>query len=474
VPITRPSRSGIRWPGLVIRLRTSAALAKRRIAEVLSFDLPWLMHLYSLATFGLGAAADVVGRYSTAFTWYSRAHTATSLPMVARAIERRLSPQVPPAKGTPRFAGVIAGHVRSLRPRPNTERFFADPRKLLGPMAIVLKHRSASERGVLVICYSHAFPLFARLFDVDRVTAHYYIVLEPSWTGFCNLDDLAFLHARQPVFVQAYEPRDRAFVDRLRSNLVPIPIASNWWVDHRVFRPLPGTAKDLDIVMVAGWADFKRHYRLFAALRSANRRGVRLRAALIGYPMHNTQHDVLALAAHYGVVDQLEVYEGIAHEEINRHLNRAKVNLVWSRREGVNRAIVEGFFAGTPCLVRSGFNYGYAYPYVNSATGRFAREDELADSLVWFRDNYDRFEPRSWAERHMTCQDAATIAGRSIGEVATRLGESWTGQLTVKVNSLGGMHYWDPNERQRFDADYEFLASCARRRPDDQPLRVDP
>jgi hypothetical protein len=75
------------------------------------------------------------------------------------------------------------------------------------------------------------------------------------------------------VFVQAFEPRDAAFITNLGSNLVVVPTSTNWWIDHRPFRPLPGVTKDVDVVMVAGWGEYKRHHRFFAALPCVLREG---------------------------------------------------------------------------------------------------------------------------------------------------------------------------------------------------------
>ena len=65
-----------------------------------------------------------------------------------------------------------------------------------------------------------------------------------------------------------------------------------------------------------------------------------------------TEDEVVDLAAHCGVADQLEIHELVDHERVNQLLNRARVSLVWSRREGINRAVVESMFAGVPCLLR--------------------------------------------------------------------------------------------------------------------------
>ena len=63
--------------------------------------------------------------------------------------------------------------------------------------------------------------------------------------------------------MEAYEPRDARVIHQVGGNLVVVPLSTNWWVDHRIFRPL-GNPKDIDLVMVASWASFKRHAQFFA------------------------------------------------------------------------------------------------------------------------------------------------------------------------------------------------------------------
>ena len=109
---------------------------------------------------------------------------------------------------------------------------------LLGSRMLVLKSPGpGGEKGVLVIDYSYVFPLFFRLFHADVVAERYHLVLEPSWSGYCALEVLAYTRLRPPVFVESTEPRDTAFLRGLATNLVPVPVSANWWVDHRVFTP---------------------------------------------------------------------------------------------------------------------------------------------------------------------------------------------------------------------------------------------
>src|SRR5439155_6653197 len=108
---------------------------------------------------------------------------------------------------------------------------------------------SEGERGVIVLDYIYAFALFARLFDLDRIGERYHIVLEPSWVGSCNVDLLLYTRHRFPVFIETTEPQEQAFIRRLSSNLIPVNTAGNWWVDHRIIRPLPEVQKDVDVIM---------------------------------------------------------------------------------------------------------------------------------------------------------------------------------------------------------------------------------
>jgi glycosyltransferase involved in cell wall biosynthesis len=346
---------------------------------------------------------------------------------------------------------------------PQTLKFFEDPRRMLRSVVLVLKAKRSGEKGVIVILYTYALPLFAKLFDVDRISRDYYLVLEPSWSGYCDADILCYSQLDCPVFLQSYEPRDTEFVQGLGANFVTVPVSNNWWVDHRVFKPMADVKKEVDVIMIAAWADFKRHPRFFGALRRLRQRGIKLKVALVGYPVERTRAWIAAEAAHFGVDSQIEMFEWIPREEVNAQLNRAKVNVLWSRREGFNRAIIEGMFAGVPCIMREGFNYGYQYPYINSSTGCFSSEAELPAKLVSVIERYQAFSPREWVFREMSCQRATEILSRMIRDVAVQRGETWTEELVVKVNGLHGMEYWSAPDEQRFVEDYEFLASTVRK-----------
>ena len=411
----------------------------------------------------IGGVLFYLGRERRAFDLMAKLHRSNCgrlSEIIAERIAHRAVVQKQRSGVNVRLRKAFGDHIFNQLPQLHTQRYFDQPERLLGSVAMVLKSPNSEGKGVIVVCYSYVFPLFARLFDVRKIAKDYLIVFEPSWSGYCNWDILCYSHLECPVFVQANEPRDYKFIEGLQPHFWPVPIAANSWVDHRVFRPIEDVKKDIDLIMVAGWADFKRHHRVFNALGKLRKRGVRLKAVFIGYPMNQSRDRILDAATYYGVRDQLEIYESLTPNEVNRHLNRAKVNLIWSRKEGVNRAIVEGMFADVPCLLREGFNYGYHYPHINSLTGCYANEQELPDKLIWMADNREKFSPRAWVEANMSCQRATDMLTRTIESSMAKVGEPWSGRLAVKVNGLHGMQYWEPQEKETFVRDYSYLASC--------------
>jgi len=217
--------------------------------------------------------------------------------------------------------------------------------------------------------------------------------------------------------------------------------------------------------MVASWADWKRHWRLFKALAQLRKRGHRLKMVLVGYEMGRTRGDIEALAEYFGIRDQVETFERISQDEVWKLLTRSKVHVLWSRREGSNRAIIEAMLADVPVIVRDGLNFGFRYPHVNEQTGRFVQEHELGDTILEMIAARRSYSPRDWMVRHMTCQKATQILEEHLRAAAQAAGEPWSGGLVVKTSALDAQQYLDPADRGRFVGDYQFLKSALRRRP---------
>ncbi len=438
-------------------------LLKIRLKEHFSFDSFVARKMIAFLGLVAGSILSVCRRSARAFRLFSIIHRAAYSGLVSKVVERWVRARVRTGRdGKKPFTPVCQAYLEGLSSTPATARFHENPARLLGTRALVLKSPAENEKGVILIDYTFALSLFAKKFDVSRIAQNYYFVLEPTWCGYCDLDILCYSQFPFPVFVQTPESRDARFLEAIGSNLIPLSVGGNWWVDHRVYRPLPGVTKDVDVIMVACWGRYKRHYKVFQALARLRARGERLKTVLVGYNADYTLDDILRQARYYGVEDQLEIYEELSPEEVNCQLNRAKVSILWSRKEGFNRAIIEGMFAGVPCILRADHNYGHHYEYINPQTGCFATERDLPDRLLDVIKNNQTFKPRDWVLANLSCQKATEALEGAIREVATAAGENWTRGLALKVCYLNTMRYWDDSTADRFAADYDFLRSVIR------------
>jgi glycosyltransferase involved in cell wall biosynthesis len=427
---------------------------------------------YDLGPFGLPAGLSLLaasrllrsgGRRSLGWNLLLKAHNRALSPFIDRQVVQALASSIAlerdgQATGLGEFFdSVIAAAVSAYYGNPNR-----NPDRYIGSRILVVKSATPAERGVIAVDYQYVFPLFAGLFDVAAICDRYDVVLEPSWADVCAPEVLLFTRQRRPIYVQTIEPRDHAVLSALDTNLRVVPLAANWWVDPRRAPPSSGH-RDIDVIMVAAWADIKRHWRVFRALSELRRRGRRLRTALVGYRYDRTRQEIEDIAAHFGIRDQIETYERIDQDEVSALLARSKVHVLWSRRECANRAIIEAMMADVPVIVREGLTFGYRYPYINEHTGRFVAESGLADAIVEMIDSREQFSPREWILEHMTCVHATRELEQYLQKAREERGESWSGGLVVRTSTLNTQLYFNPGDRRLFDADYAFLESTIRR-----------
>ena len=437
----------------------------RRLQEFVRYDSRFLHAPLAYAGLAGGTLLRNLSAVDWAFDLLTKTHSSAFSDRVADLITQQMRSDISRSRDgqVTSLDEACRRYVESYSRRGNVPARLQDPRRMLGSRIIVLKSPRSHERGVILLGYSYVFPLFAKLFDVEAIARRYHIVLEPSWCGLCALDLLCFTLYDFPIFVESWEPRDTRFLERLGSNLVPVPIADNWWVDYRIVKPHPSIPKDIDVIMVAAWATFKRHWRFFEVLKRLRDEGERPKVLLVGYPVDSTKEAIASDARFFGVLDQLEIHESVSVEQVVQMLARSKVHVLWSRREGANRAHVEAMFCNLPVVLREGYNFGYRQPHVNPSTGVYANEANLGGELRRLLESYRALSPRDWVMAHMTCQKATDILAGHIQTKALSLGERWTEGLAVKTVMLNTQNYWDPEDRRRFEPDYGFLESHIRR-----------
>lgn len=452
---TRPQATGL---SARERFTTGLQLTFLRIKEYLQFDAHWLHRPMAVTVWLVASQLVRIGQMRRGFGLMAALHRGAYSKWTTNWTEEFVRKSI--ATGDAKWKAMLDDFVASVSVTTGTANFFKDPLRMLGTLVLVLRSATDDQKGVVLIKYNHVFPLFARFFDLEKIAKRYHLVLEPSWSGYCDLNLLAYTRLKEPVFVQAIEPYDVRCLTSISSNLVPVPTSSNWWIDHNLIRPLPEVEKDCDVVMIAGWGSYKRHYRFFESLAKLRCQGHRLRVLLLGYPNGWSAETILRHAAYYGVADQIELKERVPYNDMNAQINRAKVHVLWSRHEGFNRGIIEAMLAGLPCLLRAGFNYGYRYPYINSITGNLVSEASLSHELMDLVRTCKHYSPREWVIAHMTCEHACDLLEDVIG---LHSGDgSDCGSITAKVNALSSMRYKYAEDANMFNVDFGYISEAKR------------
>jgi len=324
-----------------------------------------------------------------------------------------------------------------------------------------LNGQEALEKGVLLLKYSRRFSTFCNHVDMKAFLRDYALILEPSWSAYANPNILRFTRfAGHPIIVMATEKWDYQFLENLRSNLIPVSFGCSDWVHPSIFRPLDGTEKIYDAVMIARWASYKRHHVLFRALHKL--KDPSLRVALVASPWPPKRTEIESLIDIYGIRDNIRIFDNLSPVQVNEIFNQSKVNLLLSLLEGGNKSIFEGFFSGVPGLILRN-NIGLQKDYFTPQTGRLIEEKELASELLHFHEHWHDFNPRPWAMANISPEVTTAKLNEMLKDLAIRRGEEWTRDLVAKCNSPNLEYYPDKSAGEGMPSMEEILVRYARR-----------
>jgi glycosyltransferase involved in cell wall biosynthesis len=315
--------------------------------------------------------------------------------------------------------------------------------------AVVLKpYLGPQERGVVFISFEYQWTRLAQLSNLDEFSRRYALVLSPSWSPPHGIETCLFpvLYPGRIVSLISHTD-DLRILPRLSSKYIPVPLYASSWVHPDLYRSVPFADKDIDLVMVANFSEYKRHFALFRALRDMPRS---TRVVLLGRQLGARTSVVLRREAEaYGVADHFELMENASDEVLSATIARAKTSIILSRQEGSCVAVVESMFADTPVGLYADARIGSS-AFINSSTGRFLNHDKLGRQLLEFIAAAGQYSPRRWVlENGIHCFGSTNILNEALKREALAAGETWTQDIAV--------HHWRPNPELVFPADQARL-----------------
>ena len=285
-------------------------------------------------------------------------------------------------------------------------------------------------KGVLALYFEYnLFRLLEGVDDLASFQRDFDLVLCASWspTDFSLLTH-ALNRLSGPLFVQPANYSDVEKIEAFDPRLRCVPGLACDWVNPDLFSPIPHARREYDLVMVANWAPFKRHFEFFHALSKMPRS---LRVILVGQDEGGyTAATIRKLAADFGVPQHLTIAESISISEVRKIQSNSKAAVILSRREGGCVAAVEALFADTPLAMREDAHVG-SLAHVNALTGmKLSASRPLDRQLTTLLESSASIRPRQWAMENISCQVTLRKIESFLRMEALAAGRPWTSSLT--------------------------------------------
>jgi hypothetical protein len=276
------------------------------------------------------------------------------------------------------------------------------------------------------------FSYYLRNIDISKLSKHFYIVLEPSWSGYFDADILCWaLETKESVLIEATELLDRVALNALTSNLIPVSFGASDWVDYSIFYEQV-LDKQYDSIYVANTNNIKRIIRYLKAIKNiSGYSDAEYKGCLVCASWGGNEEVVRSLPKHFDIERNIEVCISLNKEELNKVINSSKANILLSYKEGSNRSLFESMFANVPviCIAE---NIGVNKSYINEYTGLLISDRFLEDGLLYMKDNWKKYRPKKWAFENI-CPEKTTE--KLLALLDTRDGLDDLNDVYVKTNN---------------------------------------
>ena len=336
---------------------------------------------------------------------------------IRRALRRRIAPRLEGA-GSSVWRSQQVGLGRYLGK-------FGDVRDRVITTSVVLKAPGPDgEKGVLYSSFEYNWLRLAQHERIREFLRDYYLVGASSWSP---PDYVPFVHlaglSDDPVFIGISNKVDMERYRIASPAIEPVDLMACDWINPEYYAPRPRAERSIDILMVANWLRFKRHWLLFEALRHMRRD---LRVVLVGRNgPGRTEREIREEARAFGVPQDLELHTNISIVELTRLQCDTRIGVLFSGREGSCVAPVETLFADAPVAMMQHAHVG-SRAYINPRTGIIVRRSNLDRTLGRFLEESDGFSPRAWALENVTCHHSSARLNALLREHATHRGQPWT------------------------------------------------
>jgi len=298
-----------------------------------------------------------------------------------------------------------------------------------------LVHGGVVEKGAIIIKFSETLGAIYQLVNVSFLSKYFRIILEPSWVGYSIPQILIWtkLGSEKVVVFSPYDD-DFSFISALGMNLVPTTLGPADWANPDRFKKLKVNKKEYDCICIANFDPMKRVDRYLRAVVRVTRRYKDFKAALVCANHGSVRTEILDTVRWAQSKANIDFFHGMSQIELNKLVNKAKVNVLVSLREGANKGLAEGLLAGIPALLVQECACGNQR-HINDMTGKVVPDNSIEEELLWFSENYTQFDPRTWAEKNISPQTSTKRLSDLLRKIEITEGRVWIKDLYVKINT---------------------------------------
>lgn len=285
-------------------------------------------------------------------------------------------------------------------------------------------------KGVLLITFTKTFSYYINNIDIRKLHDYFYLVLEPSWSGYADPDILGFFNKGEKVIIQSSEIQDRIFLNHFTDYCIPVSFGASDWVNPDIFIKTD-SQKIYDSVYIANTNPIKRVFRYLKAIKTIiETRDPNYKACLVCASWGGAESLLRRLVESFNLENNLTLLFAQSRSQVINILNQSKVNILLSLKEGSNRSLFEALFCGVPVILASE-NIGVNKAYINEHTGLLLDNTALEDGLCWIKENYQRYDTRTWAMHNIAPQVSTQ---KLCAVINNHFDENFT-DLLVKTNS---------------------------------------
>lgn len=235
--------------------------------------------------------------------------------------------------------------------------------------------------------------------EFPKLKEYFYLIERRGWEGI-NLSEHADIKLIEDSSV--WEETKKRF-----PNAILLDIAGADFVDTENFKPL-NTSKEYTGIQISAWQKFKRPELFFNGTKLLPEKRF-LKFGHLFYGGKDKEElkykDLFVLSAKENF-QNVEILGGNSEDNrdlpndpklVNELINKAKIGILTSKVEGINRFKLECLSANIPVIVPKDVNIPLK-KHINDKTGIFYEPspEGLAEAIKKVEENYNKFSPREY------------------------------------------------------------------------------